>query len=148
MTEQQTRVATLHTVRVPREKLIAKLKEKREQHKLEIKEAMKGYYRDVAEKLEELMATTISSFKRNLERAQSGDPDTRTSWPALAVKVTKPVDHTDDFDRAIVRLEWEVANEVDLQVAEFDSYVLNKWPWLQQHVTSVSSFAPQFLANY
>ncbi len=144
----EPRVANLHTVRVPKTKLLTKLQENREQHKEEFDEALGGYWDAVALEISEFIIKQHDSMKRNIERAKNEDAETRTSWPAFHVLVQKPMDHTDDYDRAIEYLEWDTAAEVDLHTDQFDRYVLNKWPWIKEHITSITSFAPSHLENY
>jgi len=145
---QEKRVATLRTVRVPKDKLLSTLKENRESHKKEFEDSLDGYWDAVSMEIAEHMQHVQESMARNIERAKTQDEETRTSWSAWCVEVRKPIDHTDDYNRAVERLEWEIATEVDLQANEFDCYVLNKWPWLQEHLTSITSFASQHLSNY
>lgn len=144
----EPRVASLHTVRVPKNKLLSKLQENREQHKKEFDEALDGYWDAVALEISEFITKQSESLERNIERAKKKQPETRTSWSGLHVQVQKPVDHTDDYDRAIERLEWDTAEQVDLLAEQFDRYVLNKWPWIKEHITSITSFAPSHLHNY
>jgi len=144
----EPRVATLDNIRTPKTKLINTLRENRERHKEEFDDSLSGYFDAVAQEITTHMRQQVASFERNIERAHNEDEATRTAWTSFCVTVAKPTDHTDDYDRAIVRLEWEIATEVDLDAEEFDSYVLNKWPWIQKHITSVMSFASQHLANY
>jgi hypothetical protein len=145
---QEKRVASLRTVRVPKEKLLGTLKTNRESHKKEFDDSLDGYWDAVALEIAQHMQDVQESMERNIERAKAQSEETRTTWSAWCVEVRKPIDHTDDYDRAIERLEWEIATEVDLEADEFDRYVLNKWPWLQDHLTSITSFASQHLGNY
>ncbi len=141
MTEVSERVGTLHQTRVPKEKLLKTLGENRDKHKTEFGEALDGYYDALGNEIADLLDRTIASMERNIKRAKEHAPDTRTTWPAVSVLSQRPSDHTDDFDRAIARLEWDTAEMVDLSMAEFDRFVLNKWVWMQEHRTSISSFA-------
>lgn len=148
MTEPEERVATLNSIRVPKEKLLETLSRNRDTHKTEFTEALAGYYDALGSEIAALLEETVASMERNINRANDEDPNTRTQWPTRVVLAKKPNDHTDDFERAIARLEWEVADAVDLSSQEFDRYVLNKWAWIQEHITSISSFAAHHLPNY
>lgn len=148
MTEPEERVATLTHIRVPKQKLLETLSTNRDTHKTEFTEALEGYYDALGNEIAALLEETVASMERNIARAKEKLPETRTQWPTRVVLAKRPNNHTDDFDRAIARLKWETAEFVDLSSTEFDRYVLNKWEWIQEHITSISSFAAHHLPNY
>ncbi len=49
-----------------------------------------------------------------------------------------PVEHLADYDRAISKLEFSVADKVSLSAEDFDAYVLNNWSWKAQFSASNS----------
>lgn len=51
-----------------------------------------------------------------------------------------PTNHLNDFDKAILMLEYSVAEKVNLTPDEFDSYVRNNWKWKEQFVASNRGF--------
>ncbi len=50
-----------------------------------------------------------------------------------------PVEHLADYDRAISKLEFSVADKVSLSAEDFDAYVLNNWSWRESFSVSNSS---------
>lgn len=50
-----------------------------------------------------------------------------------------PIEHIADYDRAISKLEFSVADKVSLDSQDFDAYVLNNWSWKESFSVSNSS---------
>lgn len=69
----------------------------------------------------------------------------------LFVNLSKPELHTDDFDRAIEMIDWEVSDEVELTEQEFQQYVQNNWHWMgkfrQDNVFYTGSASPSSAAS-
>ncbi len=145
---EQERVASLGRVRMQKANLLQKLGENRDRHREEFKDSLEGYWDALATEIGALHDKISTSMMKHIEKAQAKDEDTRISWGGFSVDIKKPNDHTDDFERAIAKLECDLADKVDLNSQEFDRYVLNKWEWTQEHMTSITSFAPSHLANY
>lgn len=47
-----------------------------------------------------------------------------------------PVEHLADYDRAISKLEFSVADKVSLDAQDFDAYVLNNWSWKESFASN------------
>jgi hypothetical protein len=50
----------------------------------------------------------------------------------LNVGLQPPVNHSDDYTRAIEMCKWEVEDHVQLDEQEFAQYVQDEWGWKQQ----------------
>ena len=141
MSETQKRVANFHGTQVEKARLLTTLAENREAHRVELGEALTGYYAAAADEITTLMEKQRLSFERNIQRAKEHSDELRVSWDRLTVHAVKPQDHSDEFDAAIAKLEWETADQVVLGKTEFENFVLNKWAWTKDHLTSVASFS-------
>lgn len=110
-------------VRVPKTKLLAKLKENRTQHREMFEKALEGYRELIIEVLE-----------KKLSDAKAGKKvDTYINLPM-------PTDQTKDYDRAIAMIEMDVSKVVTLDATEFSNYVMDDWSWKQQFTLSNSAY--------
>jgi hypothetical protein len=111
MTEEQKN-ATMHAVLVPREKLLATLRENRAKHADEYAAAHDGW--------EE---ARIAYLRETLAKAEAGeDFDIHFSGP-------EPREWLDDYDTAIAMLDWSQEEWIELSREEFQQYVLDEWKW-------------------
>jgi hypothetical protein len=51
-----------------------------------------------------------------------------------------PEEHTEDFDRAIEMLQWEVGDEVTLSEHDFATLVQNQWGWARSFASNTTSY--------
>ena len=56
----------------------------------------------------------------------------------IAFHLTRPEDHTDEYDSVIELLEASLDDEFELTYGQFNNYVLDKWGW-QEHFLAMSS---------
>ncbi len=50
-----------------------------------------------------------------------------------------PTEYLEDYDRAINKLEFSVADKVSLSAQDFDAYVRNNWSWRKSFIASNSA---------
>src|SRR4051794_586213 len=91
--------ASMDQVVVEKDKLREALQKNRETHRAEFETALEGYYTRSIELLEE-----------HIERIR------RRKVEAVFVSLPIPEDHTDDYDKALLTLEWTVFDEVVLSM--------------------------------
>lgn len=116
--------ASMNTVVVSKAQLLETLKENRDKHRGIFLEAMAGYKPRAIQLLNEHIARIEANA---IER--------------VYVDLPMPSDHTEDYDRAIASLTWNILEEVELTIQEFDWYVQDQWGWKQQWTTSNSVYA-------
>ena|SRR5215469_4211940 len=114
----------LKTVTVKKDRLLATLKENRSKHKDLYLKAEEGYRRSVVEQL-----------NNQLDLVKSGKPIRNY------ISFDPPEDHTSDYDTAIEMLEWSVSQEVQIDMTEFQCYVLDKWPWFEVTLTKNTRYS-------
>jgi hypothetical protein len=102
-------------VTVDKEQLREMLQKNRETHQADFEIAWKAFRKRAEEDLQEKL--------RALKAA--GRPQQVNLWIGLEV----PEDHTEDYDRAISMLDWEVRDEVTLEENEFKQLIQDKWNW-------------------
>jgi hypothetical protein len=61
-------------------------------------------------------------------------------WFKDFVWLPVPEEHTDDYDRVISLMEWEIADEVELSESDFRCYVLNEWGWMSSFASNTRSY--------
>lgn len=93
------------TVKINKQKLIDKIKENKSSHITEFNTAVAAYRVEANKQLENL--------KKDLENGSL----------TIAIKLTTPINRTDEYDKVIQMFEWEVENEIELTQAEFNEYV-------------------------
>lgn len=97
---------------VNKARLLGVLQENRIKHKENFTLAMRGYRAAMVQELEKKLA------------AAREDKDVDHS-----IKLPRPEDHTEDYDRAIQIVEWSEGDEFTVSVREFESFVNDRWSW-------------------
>jgi hypothetical protein len=111
-------------VTVNKADLIAKIEANRDEHKDIVAKAQVNYRARVIEELDNRLAD-----------AKSGKPiDIQISLPM-------PTDYTREYDNALSQLQWEVADEVELDHDDFNRLVLNQWRWAAQFAGTSLAYA-------
>lgn len=112
-----------------REELLARMKENRDKHALAFKQALVGYYLEVAEQAKDIAAAARKLSKASEEAAKTADKvtsDTRNTWH---ISASMPEDHTSDYDRVIDMFELAKMEEVTLNEHQFSQYIRDEWEW-------------------
>lgn len=106
-------------VKVRRSELLTVLETNRGLHQRIFEEALEGYRKKVIETLE-----------RQLAAARAGDrvPE--------SIIIRRPVNQQAEYNRAIRMMEMSVEDEIVLSTNEFDAYVMDRWAWKQNFLSS------------
>lgn len=102
----------MNTITVNKQRLIETLVHNKDEHRAIFEKAQEVYRQRMVEELD-----------RALAEAKAGRKIVR------AFSLPVPEDHTDDFTTAIEMMEWETADEVELEQSDFQCYVQNQWRW-------------------
>lgn len=115
----------MKTVVVDKESLALCLATNLEKHKKEYVEARMGYEDAQRQALAKLS-------KRAAFAATSGSAEGRNSvkeaWDKYR-KLDVPQNHTDVYEQAIMLMEWEKRDEVELSINDFECYVRDNFEW-------------------
>ena len=109
----------MNTVAVRKSELIEILQQNRESHRASFDEAIQGY-----------RARSIELLEEHIQRIRSGKVE------RVLVSLPVPEDHTDDYDRVIAQMNWDIREEIELTSREFDQYVRDNWTWKQEFLTT------------
>ena len=110
-------------VRVPRQELLGRIKENRENHKEVVAEALEGYRVAVIEELE-----------KRIDQIKAGKKiDTY-------VRLPQPEDHTIDYTTVIGMLEMSTEETVTLGPDEYASFVEDRWDWRDRWIQNTASY--------
>ena len=113
----------MNEVTMKKEELRRILEENRGEHRQLFEEAHDAF----REKL-------IQSLESRLDAARNGGA------VELQLGLIEPVDHSDEYERALGMLSYEIADEVTLQQHEFAQLVEDDWGWKQ-------NFSASYVAN-
>jgi hypothetical protein len=61
--------------------------------------------------------------------------------PELRIILSRPRDHTRDYDRAIRMLEMDTRDELTLDERTFGQYVMDQWQWKSDFLRMSNSYA-------
>jgi imidazolonepropionase-like amidohydrolase len=111
--------------KVKKDWLLDTLKENRETHQAEFKEARTGFV-DAAQR----------RLAAELDRMKSGRAT------SLRVHLQAPEDHTADYDLAIEMLERSVDHEIVLTSEQYQMLVKDEWSWSDQWILANSVYSP------
>jgi len=109
---------------VRKDELIAILRQNRDRHRGVFEAALHGYRERAAELLE-----------NKLEDLEAG----RT--PEIRILLSRPEDHTRDYDRTIKMLEMDTGDTFTLSEPNFARYVMDDWDWKRQWLRMSSQYA-------
>lgn len=106
--------------------LLETLKKNREAHNAIFLEAVEGYQKEAVRILEEHIA-----------RIKKGTRE------QVYVSLPVPVEHTFDYDRAILMLKMHQGETFELDEQSFAELVMDEWGWRQTFLTSNSTYSPK-----
>lgn len=110
-------------MRMDRVVLLEKVRENRAHHKEVFDRAWSGYADAVARKLHGMIT----------ELDAGGDP-------SLYVRMTKPEDHTADYDAVISFLENGADPSIEISLKDYRQYALDEWDWREMFDRTASSY--------
>lgn len=110
----------MENVSVYKSELLAKLTANRDDHRRIFEEALEGFQREAEAELQ----AQLNNLKQGLRRD-------------ILVRKPVPVDHTRDYDRAILMIEMDVAETIVLSEKDFAQYVMDDWGWQGQFLSNV-----------
>lgn len=114
----------MEPITVSKSDLLAKMRENRATHREVFQAALEGYRR---------YAQLV--LREHLEALSAG------KTPEIRITVSRPSDHTRDYDRVIEMLEMHKGDEFVLNETDFSQYVRDDWSWKRQWATSNSGYA-------
>lgn len=114
----------MHSTKVKRADLLAKIKGNRDAHRALFLKAQEGFRARVVEELDEM-----------LKDAREGK-QLRT-----VVRLAAPEDHTIEYDRVIDMLEMSEEAIVEIDSQSFLQYVRNEWQWFSRASATNSLYA-------
>lgn len=118
----------MKNITVNKANLLNTLRTNRDAHRAEYEAAVEIYKRRFVEEAEKFAAEA-------LRRVTQGLPFLDFVWLPV------PEEHTDDYDRVIQLMEWELADEVELSEGDFRQYVLNEWGWMTSFASNTRSYS-------
>lgn len=118
------KVHDMNTVKVSRVALKETLHKNREQHRDQFEKAWAAY-----------RTAMIATLEKNLDSVKNGNGKIEVN-----INLLRPQDHTEDYDRALQMLEWELEDSVELTITDFTQLVQDDWGWKQQFTTTAASY--------
>lgn len=99
-------------ITVPKESLLAKLQQNREDHRAIFEEALVGY-----------QAESEAELQQHLDLLRAG------KHRDIRIQKIVPRDHTNDYNRAIAMIEMAMGDTITLSERDFAQYVMDDWGW-------------------
>jgi len=112
--EQLLNHKQMHTIKVKRDKVLKKLKENKAKHQREYAEALKAYKEKALDELDRLIL-----------KATQGETK-------LELRLVEPVDYTERYDDAILKIEWNENKTIEMSHELFEEYILDKFHWRKE----------------
>lgn len=119
----------MDTVKVKKSELLKKLKHNRSEHREIFEEASEAFRKEV-----------IKVLDKRLADARAG------KRIKLRIDLIQPMDQTEEYDQAIAMCEMSVDDEITLSHDNFRNYVLDKWHWREQFITSNERYSEKAAA--
>lgn len=127
----------IKTVTVKRDKLLATLKENLATHKELYEEALKGYKDAKVTKMIALHGAAEAAVNSNTEENRRAVHVAYNAYNTLA----RPQDHSESYELAIEIMTWEIEDNIELSINDFQCYVRDKWNWKDSFRGSVMAYA-------
>jgi len=115
----------MRSITVDKKTLLEKLEANRAKHADKHARAMERYQEKVTE-----------WFQTNLNRITAGEfreIQRSCPWPV-------PQDHTDDYQRVIDMLAWDLGNTYELTEQDYECYVNDGWGWAREFAATNSAY--------
>lgn len=112
----------MQSVKVKKSELVEVLTKNRDGHRAEFLEAQELYRAAVIKELDAMLAEARD--KKNIRRH---------------ISLPEPSDHTEDYDRELRMLAMSVDDVIELEVHDFDTFVMDNWSW-KQAVSATNTF--------
>ena len=109
------------TVRMKKTDLLAKLQENLKDHKQAFEEASKEWALDMAKASKDLTVDPVDEAR--LQKLSS-------------VWRSKPVSYETSYETAIMQMNMEIREEIELSLHEFNQLVCDEWDWMRQFVSN------------
>lgn len=114
----------MNTVRISKKKLLDQLEKNRNDHKFIYDAAMEGFKKSV-----------VTALYDAYKKAQKGEEY------ITDMDLDEPVCHLDEYNNIIARVNWNESDFIELDRREFDQFILDKWDWQYNFLTSSSSYS-------
>lgn len=118
-----------------RSKLLESVRDNRDKHQREYKEAVDGYRDEVIEQLKK----KINLYQTELARWKSAETVIEID-PYVSLGLRKPEQYLKDYDRVIKMLDMSHEDEIELNHQEFAQYVMDDWAWKEQFSTTTALY--------
>lgn len=140
--------STNRTTVVDKKMLIDRLEANLDAHLKEYQEAVDGYKQEAKVKLQCGMEKAQEKIRRAYERTlleiENFDPeqmsDVLVFCEAIRFDLVAPKNYADAYEQAIEMLKWEQRQEVELTAQEFRCFIMNKWDWMEDFVSSSARY--------
>jgi len=97
---------------VPKDDLLIRLKQNRDDHRAIFEEALTGYQAESEAELQQQLELLRAGKRRDIR----------------IIKVV-PRDHTSDYNRAVAMIEMALGDTITLSERDFAQYVMDDWGW-------------------
>lgn len=142
---------SLQKIKVSKTELLGIVIDNKKKHDEIYEAAKKGYWVDAKEFLLKHQKDQLEQLKKNYLR-ETKDLKKQVAKELKMVEQKKkdgyvymrkpfPENHSDDYQGTISRLKLSVDPEIELENAEFDCYVRNKWQWRNSFLSTNSTYA-------
>jgi hypothetical protein len=99
-------------ITVPKDDLLIRLKQNRDDHRAIFEEALTGYQAESEAELQQQLELLRAGKRRDIR----------------IIKVV-PRDHTSDYNRAVAMIEMALGDTITLSERDFAQYVMDDWGW-------------------
>ena len=100
----------MKTVSISKDKLLKKVKENRDLHAKQFKEALDGWHESVIEELE----VAVVNARRGIKYK------THFNLP-------EPFDHTQEYNSLISQIEWNEEAKINISLDDFNKFIMDEW---------------------
>lgn len=115
----------MEKVKVTRNELLTNINQNRTKHKEEYDEALSGWQEQI-----------VVAFDEARDRVRQGDYSNLSPASGLP----KPQHHLKDYDLAIRMLTMSVDEHIEIEMHDFNQYVMDEWSWKAGFALTNSSY--------
>lgn len=148
----ENHVTSLNNLHVKKLDALKIVNENKIKHDKILSDAIEGYWLEAEKTLKQLKVDRLKELKKQYQKNVKDFKKQIASDLNLVSKRKKdgpfnhlrqryPEDHTDDYIGVIRRLELAVGENIQLNSAEFDQYIRNKWEWRASFLSTNSYYS-------
>lgn len=124
----------MESIKVKKTTVLKALKTNKQRHHEEFEEALYGWADEMKKKLNDF----LDKLKLSIQ-----DPSALEKI-VFNVHLPKPVSYEKEYDKAIMMVEYEIREEIEISSKDFSKYFQDEWSWKENFFSNTELYKSKF----